>query len=62
MAKKVQDCVEARIASELEKRIFVDSSLRERPPSSASAAPIESLPDVENAADQVHVMGWGSTR
>ncbi len=29
-AKKVQDCVEARIASELEKQIFADSLLAER--------------------------------
>ncbi len=60
MAKKVQDCVEARIASELEKRIFVDSLFVERasPKFSIGSHRIESMSDVENAADQVR-MSWG---
>lgn len=60
LAKKVQDCIEARIASELEKRIFVDSLFveRESPKFSVGSHRIESLSDVENAADQVRVL-WG---
>ena len=60
LAKKVQDCVEARIASELEKQIFVDSLFAERksPKFSVGSYRIESLPDVENAADQLRT-SWG---
>ena len=60
LAKKTQDCVEARIALELEKQLFVDSLFPERefPQFSAGSYWVWSLSDVETAADQLRT-SWG---
>lgn len=60
LAKKAQDCVEARIALELEKQLFVDSLFPERefPQFSAGSYRVWSMSDVEIAADQLRT-SWG---
>ena len=60
LAKKAQDCVEARIALELEKQLFVDSLFPERefPQVSAGSYRVWSLSDVEIAADELRT-SWG---
>lgn len=60
LGKKIQDCVEARIVSELEKQLFVDSLFadRESPQFVTEAPRVECLADAETAADQLRTL-WG---